>query len=63
MSKVKWYIKNINHFLSKLKRSGKLPQKVILCTDDVLGHYPKIPLSEGLASLQRFLELRDIKQI
>ena len=61
--KVKSYIEDTNHFLSKLNRVGKLPRGVILCTIDVLGLYPNIPHSEGLTSLQRFLELRDNKQI
>ena len=61
--KVKSYIKDTNHFLSKLKSLGKLPQGAILCTIDVVGLYPNIPHSEGLNSLGRFLELRDNKQI
>ena len=60
--KVKPYIKDTNHFLSKLKILGKLPQGVILCTNDIVGLYPNIPHSEGLTSLRRFLELRN-KQI
>ena len=61
--KVKSYIKGTSHFLSKLKDLGKLPQRAILCTIDVVGIYPNIPHSEVLNSLQRFLELRDNKQI
>ena len=61
--KVKSYIKDINHFLSKLKSLVKLTQGAILCTIDVVGLYPNIPHSEGLTSLGRFLELRDNKQI
>ena len=60
--KVKSYIKNTNHFLRKLKSLRKLPQGAILRTIDV-GLYPNIPHSEGLNSLQRFLKLRDNKQI
>ena len=52
-----------NHFLSKLKSLGKLPQGAILCTIEIVGLYPNIPHSEGLTSLGRFLELRDNKQI
>ena len=55
--------KDTNHFLSKLKSLGKLPQGAILYTIDVDGLYPNIPHSEGLNSLRRFLELRDNKQI
>ena len=61
--KVKSYIKDTNHFLSKLKSLGKLPQGAILCTIDVVGLYPNIPHSKGLTSLRRFLELRGNKQI
>ena len=59
--KVKSYIKNSNHSLSKLKSYGKLPQGAILYTIDVVGLYPNIPHSEGLTSLRRFMELRDNK--
>ena len=53
VQKVKSYIKDINHFLNKLK---KLPQGAILCTIDVAGLCPNIPRSGGLTSLRRFLE-------
>ena len=61
--KVKSYMKDTKHFLSKLKSLGKLPQGAILCTIDVVGLYPNVPHSEGLSSLRRFLELRDNKKI
>ena len=61
--KVKWYIKDTNHFLSKLQILERLPQGVILCSIDIVGLYPNISHSEGLTSLRRFLELRDNKQI
>ena len=61
--KVKSYIKDTNHFLRKLKTSGKLPQVAILCTIDVVGLYPNIPLSEGLTFLRRVLEWRGNKQV
>ena len=35
----------------------------ILCTMDVVGLYSNIPHGEGLASLRRFLEARDSKQV
>ena len=35
----------------------------ILCTMDVVGLYPNTPHGEGLASLRRFLEARDSKQV
>ena len=61
--KAKLYIKHTNHFLSKLKSLGKLPQVTILCTIEVVRLYPNIPHSEGLTSFPRFLELREKKQI
>ena len=42
---------------------GSLPEGVILCTMNVVGLYPNIPHGEGLASLHRFLETRDNKQV
>ena len=53
--KVKSYIKDTNHFLSKLKSLGILPQGANLCTIDVVDLYPNIPYSEDLTSLRRFL--------
>ena len=61
--KVKSYIVDTNHFLNKIKKLGSLPVGAILCTMDVVGLYPNIPHREGLASLRRFLETRDNKQI
>ena len=40
-----------------------MPDGAILSTMDVVGLYPNIPHGEGLASLPRFLETRDNKQI
>ena len=56
-------MKNTNHFLNKIKKIGKLPEGAILCTMDVVGLYPNIPHGEGLASLYKFLETRENKQI
>ena len=58
--KVKSYIKDTNHFSNKIKKIGKLPERAILCTMDVVGLYPNIP---HLASVYRFLETRKNKQI
>ena len=60
---VKAYIKDTNHLLNKIKKLGSLPDGAILCTMDVVGLYSNIPHGEGLASLRRFLETRDNKQI
>ena len=61
--RVKSYIKDTNHFLKRIKKIGKLPEGAILCTMDVVGLYPNIPHGEGLASLYKFLETRENKQI
>ena len=61
--RVKSYIKDINQFLNKIKKIEKLPEEAILCTMDVVGLYPNIPHGEGLASLYKFLETRENKQI
>ena len=36
------YIKDTNHFLSKLGELGRIPEGAILCTVDVVGLYPSI---------------------
>ena len=61
--KVKSSIKATNHFLNKIRKLGSLPNGAIPCTIDVVDRYPNIPHGEGLASLCRFLETRDNKQI
>ena len=64
--RVKSYTKDINHFLNKIKKIGKLPERAILCTMDFAGLYPNVPHGEGLDSLSlslKFLETRKNKQI
>ena len=61
--RVKSYIKDTNHFLNKIKKIGKLPEGAILCTVDVVDLYPNISHGKGLASLYKFLETRENKQI
>ena len=61
--KVKSYIKDTNHFLNKIRNIGKLQEGAILCTVDVVGLYPNTPHGDGLASLCKFLETRENKQI
>ena len=63
VQRVKSSIKDTNDFLNNLKKIGKLPEGAILCTMDVVGLYPNIPHGEGLASLYKFLETRENKQI
>ena len=61
--KSKSYINDTNHFLNTIKKRGSLPDEANLCAMDVSGLYPNIPHREGLASLHKFLETRDNKQI
>ena len=61
--KDKPYNKDTNHFLSKLKSLGKLPEGVILSAIDVVGLYFNILHSEGPTSLRKFSELGDKRQI
>ena len=41
--RVKFYIKDTNNFLNKIKKIGKLLEGAIVCTIDVVGLYPNIP--------------------
>ena len=61
--RVKSYIKGTDHFLNKIKKTEKLPERSVLCTMDLVGLYPNIPHREGLASLDKFLETTENKQI
>ena len=53
---VKSYVKDTNEFLKKLRSLPNLPDCIILCTMDVAGLYPNIPLGEGLSALRKRLE-------
>ena len=48
VSTTKSYIKNTNDFLLKLKGLGKLPDKSILFSLDVVSIYTNIPTEMGL---------------
>ena len=49
-------IKDINHFLPKIKSFGQLPQGAILCTIDVAGLHLNIEDEESMALLKRFVD-------
>ena len=49
--------------MRKIKELGQLPEATILCTIDVVGHYPNIPHDEGLAFIRDFLDSRVDKQV
>ena len=53
---VKFYIKDTNEFLKKLRSLPKLPDDIILCTMDVVGLYPNIPHEKGLSALEKDLK-------
>ena len=53
---VKSYIKDANEFLKKLRFLPKFPDRIILCTMDVVGLYSKIPHEDGLSALRKRLE-------
>ena len=54
--------KRPNHFSKKTKELGQLQEGTILCTIDVVGLYPNIPLDEGLAFLKYFLNSKVVKR-
>ena len=58
VSKSSSYIKDTNHFLALLGKLGDIPDNALLCTADVVGHYPNIPHSEGLEAMRRALHAR-----
>ena len=60
---VKSYIKDTNDLLKKLRSLRNLPDDIILCTVDVVGLYPNIPLEEGLSALRKRLDLRQAKDV
>ena len=53
---VKSYIKDTNEFLKKLRSLPKFPDRIILCTMDIVGLYANIPHEEGLSALEKRLE-------
>ena len=49
---VKSYITDTNEFLKKLCSLPKVPDRIVLCTMDVVGLYANIPHDEGLSALK-----------
>ena len=60
---VKFYIKDANNFLKKLRSLPNLPDDIILYSVDVVGLYSKIPHDEGLSALRKRLDLRQEKDV
>ena len=48
--------------MKKPKELGQFQEGTILCTIDVVGLYPNIPLDEGLAFLKYALDSKVVKQ-
>ena len=57
------YIRDLSHFLEKIKNIRSMPSNSMLVTADVVGLYPSIPHSAGLNSLKKALEKRVNKKI
>ena len=49
------FIKDIQHFLQVLRDLGRLPERAILVTADVVGLYPHNPHEEGLNTMREAL--------
>ena len=61
--KVKSYIQDTNDFLKKIANLPFLLDNIILCTTDIVGLYPNIPLEEGVIAIRRALDTREDKTI
>ena len=59
VSQSRSYVKDTNHFLSRLSKLGKIPEGALLCTVDVVGLYPSIPYREGLEAIKEALDRRE----
>ena len=59
VSQSRSYVKDTNHFLSRLSKLGKIPEGALLCTVDVVGLYPSIPQGEGLEAIREALDSRE----
>ena len=59
VSQSRSYLKDTNHFLSRLSKLGRIPEGALLCTVDVVGLYPSIPHGEGLEAIREALDRRE----
>ena len=57
------YLKDSGDFLKKMKNISSIPEDTILVTADVVGLYPSIPHTPGLAALRDALDNREVKKI
>ena len=63
ISQSRSYVKDTNHFLSRLRKLGKIPEGAMLCTVDVVGLYPSIPYGEGLEAIREALDRRENPEV
>ena len=56
-------LKDSGDFLKKMKNISSIPADTILVTADVVGLYPSIPDTAGLAALRDALDNREVKKI
>ena len=59
VSQSRSYVKDTNHFLSRLSKLCRIPEGALLCTVDVVGLYPSIPHGEGLEAIREALDRRE----
>ena len=55
--------KDSQDFINKSRKLGKIPDKAILVTADVVGLYPSISHNVGLRALKEALDKREQKKI
>ena len=56
MKGVKYYVKDTQDVLEKLKHLGKVPSNAILVTADAVSLYPSFPHEAGLKALYKKLK-------
>ena len=59
VSQSRSYVKDTNHFLSRLSNLGRIPEGALLCTVDVVGLYPSVPHGEDLEAVREALDRRE----
>ena len=57
------YLKDSGDFLKKMKSISSIPEDNTLVTANIVGLYPSIPHTAGLAALRDALDNREVKKI
>ena len=57
------YLKDSGDFLKKMENIDSIPEDTLLVTADIVGLYPSIPHTAGLAALRDALDKREAKKI